>query len=490
MSFSKELNILLKARYPIIYITSYEEERVEYSLRTNLMAIQPKIIYNWNFIDGYTANPNIANKAIKNPLQALDLIENVKDDQSNVFILKDFNKFLTDIAISRKLKNLSRQLKAEPKTIIILATSIDIPVELQDIITILEFPLPTPDEINHEIIRLLKTLDVKLEQDFLNTLLFNCKGLKMEKIRRIFAKSLAIYGELNHETLNLIKLEKEQIIKQTKILDYINSDASFDKIGGVKNLKSWVNSRRNSFSKEAKLYGLPSPKGLLLTGIQGTGKSLTAKAIANEWSLPLLKLDIGKLFGGIVGESEGKVREMIQISEALAPCILWIDEIDKAFMEQTNSGDSGTTNRVLATFITWLSEKNTDVFIIATANNFTKLPFEMIRKGRFDEIFFLNLPTKEERKSIFEVSLKNRRPNSIESFDLELLSQNSEGFSGAEIEQAVIEAMFIAFNEEREFKTNDILSALNSIIPMIELNQDKIDDLQILANAGRIRLAS
>lgn len=490
MSFSKELNILLKARYPIIYITSYEEERVEYSLRTNLTTIQPKIIYNWNFIDGYTANPNIANKAIKNPLQALDLIENVKDDQSNVFILKDFNKFLTDIAISRKLRNLSRQLKSEPKTIIILATSIDIPIELQDIITILEFPLPTPDEINHEIIRLLKTLEIKLEQDFLNTLLFNCKGLKMEKIRRIFAKSLAIYGELNHETLNLIKLEKEQIIKQTQILDYINSDASFDKIGGLKNLKNWINSRRNSFSKEAKLYGLPSPKGLLLTGIQGTGKSLTAKAIANEWNLPLLKLDIGKLFGGIVGESESKVREMIQISEALAPCILWIDEIDKAFMEQTNSGDSGTTNRVLATFITWLSEKNTDVFIIATANNFTKLPFEMIRKGRFDEIFFLNLPTKEERKNIFEVSLKNRRPNSLESFDLELLSQNSEGFSGAEIEQAVIEAMFIAFNEEREFKTNDILSALNSIIPMVELNQDKIDDLQILANAGRIRLAS
>jgi SpoVK/Ycf46/Vps4 family AAA+-type ATPase len=490
MSFSKELNILLKARYPIIYITSYEEERVEYSLINNLTTIQPKIIYNWNFIDGYTANPNIANKAIKNPLQALDLVENINDDQQNIFILKDFNKFLTDIAISRKLKNLSRQLKTEPKTIIILATSIDIPVELQDIITILEFPLPTPDEINHEIVRLLKTLGLKLEKDFLSTLLFNCKGLKLEKIRRIFAKSLATYGELNHQTLDLIKLEKEQIIKQTQILDYINSDIRFDKIGGLKNLKKWIDSRRNSFSQEAKAYGLPSPKGLLLTGIQGTGKSITAKAIANEWELPLLKLDIGKLFGGIVGESESKVREMIQISEALAPCVLWIDEIDKAFMEQTNSGDSGTTNRVLATFITWLSEKNTDVFIVATANNFNKLPFEMIRKGRFDEIFFLNLPTKEERKSIFEVNLENRRPNTLENFDLEILSQNSEGFSGAEIEQAIIEAMFIAFNEKREFKTSDIVSALDSIIPMVELNQEKIDDLQILANAGRIRLAS
>lgn len=490
MSFNKELNLLLKARYPILYITSSEEERIEQQLLLNLKVNQGKIIYNWNFIDGYISNPNLSNKAVKNPLQALELIENIECTQPTIFILKDFNKFLNDISISRKLRNLSRQLKTEPKTIIIIANSVEIATELQNLITVLEFPLPTPLEINTEITRLIDKLDIKVTPEFFNQLLFVCKGLEIEKIRRVFAKSLALHGGLNEETIDLIKLEKEQIIKQSQILEYITSDINFENIGGLKTLKNWIHSRKDSFSKEAKIYGLPSPKGILLTGIQGTGKSITAKAIANDWQLPLLKLDIGKLFGGIVGESESKVREMIQTSEALAPCILWIDEIDKAFMEQSNSGDSGTTNRVLATFITWLSEKKSDVFVVATANNFTKLPFEMIRKGRFDEIFFLNLPTKIERENIFEVNLKKRRPNNIKNFDLETLSRSSEGFSGAEIEQAIIEAMYIAFNQKREFNTEDIIEALNSIIPMVELNEEKIQDLQNLANAGRIRLAS
>ena len=490
MSFNKELNLLLKARYPILYITSPEEERIEQQLLLNLKVNQGKIIYNWNFIDGYISNPNLSNKAVKNPLQALELIEDIECTQPTIFILKDFNKFLSDVAISRKLRNLNRQLKTQPKTIIIIANSVEIAPELQNLITVLEFPLPTPLEINTEITRLIEKLEIKITPDFLNQLLFICKGLEIEKIRRVFAKSLALNGELNEETINLIKLEKEQIIKQTQILEYITSDIDFNKIGGLKTLKNWIHSRKDSFSKEAKIYGLPSPKGILLTGIQGTGKSITAKAIANDWQLPLLKLDIGKLFGGIVGESESKVREMIQTSEALAPCILWIDEIDKAFMEQANTGDSGTTNRVLATFITWLSEKKSDVFVVATANNFTKLPFEMIRKGRFDEIFFLNLPTKIERENIFEVNLRKRRPNDIKNFDIKTLSIASEGFSGAEIEQAIIEAMYTAFNQKREFNTDDILEALNSIIPMVELNEEKIKDLQNLANAGRIRLAS
>nr|YP_010938184.1 Ycf46 [Meringosphaera mediterranea]WLD05697.1 Ycf46 [Meringosphaera mediterranea] len=490
MSFNKELNLLLKARYPILYITSSEEERVEQHLLLNLKVKQGKIIYNWNFIDGYISNPNISNKAIKNPLQALDLIETLKCEQPTIFLLKDFNKFFSDIAISRKLRNLSRQLKTEPKTIIIVTNNVEIPTDLTDLITVLEFPLPTPSEINIEITRLIENLEVTITPEFLNQILFVCKGLQIEKIRRVLAKSLALYGDLNENTLNLIKLEKQQLIKQTQILEYIRSDTTFKSIGGLNSLKNWITNRKDSFSKEAKMYGLPSPKGVLLTGIQGTGKSMSAKAIANEWKLPLLKLDIGKLFGGIVGESESKVREMIQTSEALAPCILWIDEIDKAFMEQTSSGDSGTTNRVLATFITWLSEKESDVFVVATANNFTKLPFEMIRKGRFDEIFFLDLPTKGERKNIFKVNLQNKRPKNFTNFDLELLSDASEGFSGAEIEQAIIEAMYIAFNQKREFTNDDILEALNLIIPMVELNEEKIENLKTLANAGRIRLAS
>ena len=247
---------------------------------------------------------------------------------------------------------------------------------------------------------------------------------------------------------------------------------------------------KESFGEKAKLYGLPVPRGLLIAGVQGTGKSLTAKAIANDWQLPLLRLDIGRLFGGIVGESESRVRQMIQIAEALAPCILWIDEIDKAFMEQNSNGDNGTTSRVLATFITWLSEKTSQVFVVATANNFYALPLEIIRKGRFDEIFFVNLPSKIERKQIFEVFLTQLRPNNIDNFDIDLLSNQTDGFSGAEIQQSIIEGMHFAFNEKREFTTSDILFGIEQIIPLSQIDPERTKKLQNWALSGRVRLAS
>jgi SpoVK/Ycf46/Vps4 family AAA+-type ATPase len=243
-------------------------------------------------------------------------------------------------------------------------------------------------------------------------------------------------------------------------------------------------------SKKAKIYGLPSPRGVLLIGIQGTGKSLTSKAIANEWKLPLLKLDVGRLFAGIVGESENRIREMIKLSEALAPCVLWIDEIDKAFSEQSKNFDSGTTNRLLGTFITWLSEKESKVFIVATANNFSVLPLELVRKGRFDEIFFIDLPNLVERKKIFEVILKRLRSISYNLYDINQFSDKSKGFSGAEIEQAIIEGMHIAFNEKREFNTLDILNGLDLIIPLSQINSQRIKQIQSLALSGQIRLAS
>jgi SpoVK/Ycf46/Vps4 family AAA+-type ATPase len=287
-----------------------------------------------------------------------------------------------------------------------------------------------------------------------------------------------------------VLVEKRQIISQTEILEFQGTTSQFTDIGGLETLKNWLATRKESFSEKAKIYGLPAPRGLLLAGIQGTGKSLTAKAIANEWQLPLLRLDIGRLFGGIVGESESRVRQMIQLSEALAPCILWIDEIDKAFSEQTKGGDSGTTNRVLGTFITWLSEKKSQVFIVATANNFSVLPLEIIRKGRFDEIFFVGLPILDERKQIFKVFLTRLRPTQLNTFDLSLLAKKSEGFSGAEIEQAIVEGMLMAFNEKREFTTDDVLLGLKQIIPLSQIEPERTKQLQDWAVSGRVRLAT
>jgi ATP-dependent 26S proteasome regulatory subunit len=490
MRFSQELTLLIKARYPILYISSLEEDRVEYTIRKTIKANSNKAIHTWDFVEGYKTNLNNPRFAAKNPLQALELIEKLTSTTPAVFILKDFNKFLSDISISRKLRNLVGILKTQPKSLIILATEIDIPKELTDLITILEFTLPNSVEIKNELTRLFLSLEKTIEPEFLEILTRACQGLSIEKIRRALSKSLAKHGSINKETINLILIEKRQIISQTQILEFQDTTTQFNDIGGLENLKKWLDNRKESFSEKAKLYGLPSPRGLLLTGIQGTGKSLTAKAIANEWSLPLLRLDIGRLFGGVVGESENRVRQMIQLSEALAPCVLWIDEIDKAFSDQTKNGDSGTTNRVLGTFVSWLSEKKAQVFIIATANNFAVLPLEIIRKGRFDEIFFVGLPTLSERKQIFKVFLLRLRPSQSSTFDLDLLSQNSDGFSGAEIEQAIIEGMHIAFNQKREFTNEDILIGLNQIIPLSQIDPERIKQIQSWALSGRIRLAS
>jgi len=490
MSFTQEFNLLLKARYPIIYVTTIEEDRLEYTVRNCIKKNGNRGIYIWDFVEGYINNPNNNGIAKRNPLQALEFIEKITPDTPAIFLLKDFNRFLNDVSISRKLKNLIRILKTQPKTIIIVAPDVSIPNEFIDTITILEFQLPQLNEIKQELNRLINSLNQKIDNNVFETLVNSCQGLSLERIRRVLSKIIALNKTLDTRAIELILKEKRQIIYQTQILEFCLSENTITDIGGLKNLKNWLTQRSKSFSNRAKNYGLPAPRGLLLIGIQGTGKSLTAKAIANDWQLPLLKLDFGRLFGGIVGESEMKIRQMIQIAETLAPCILWIDEIDKTFGQINSRSDSGTTSRVLGTFITWLSEKTAPVFVVSTANNFDVLPVELIRKGRFDEIFFVGLPLEEERKLIFSVHLSKLRPDSWQNFNINILSQESKNFSGAEIQQSIIEGMHIAFNENREFTTNDIRKGLKEIIPISKMNFEEIESLQNWALSGRFRIAS
>ena len=490
MKFTDELTLLLKARYPIIYINTIEEDRVEYIIRKYIKTTLNRSIYSWDFIDGYTNNPNNEGFAKRNPVQALELVERLTAQTPALFLLKDFNRFLTDVSISRKLKNISRILKLQPKTIIIIGSELNIPKELSDLITILQFQLPVESEINYELKRLIQSLNIEIDQQILESLTRACQGLSLERIRRVLSKIIATYKTIDENSIKLLLNEKKQIISQTEILEYWSVDETISKIGGVDNLKNWLKKRKTSFGVQASTYGLPTPRGLLLVGIQGTGKSLTAKAIANEWQLPLLKLDVGKLFGGIVGESESRLRQMIEVAETISPCILWIDEIDKAFSNNSSTGDSGTSNRVLATFISWLSEKTKPVFVVATANNVDILPLEIIRKGRFDEIFFLDLPQKQEREQIFKIHIQEFRPNRWELFDYSKLAQLSEAFSGAEIRQSIIEAMYHAFYEKREFTTEDICLALTQLIPLSQLENNQTLRLKNWAVSGRIRLAS
>jgi SpoVK/Ycf46/Vps4 family AAA+-type ATPase len=491
MSFNKEFKLLLKARYPILYVPTTEEERLEYTIKSIVKdSASTRSVYSWDFIDGYIGNPSDNGFGSKNPLQALELIEKLTSESQVIILLKDFHLFLNDISIARKLKNVARIMRNQSKTIVIIAPEVLIPDSIKDLITVLEFKLPQPSEIRKELVRVQESLGAFLPEISLDILVRSCQGLSLDRIRKVLSKIIATYREINIESLEIIFTEKRQIISQTKILEFCVVTEKLSDIGGLENLKQWLQRRVGSLSERAEMYGLPSPRGLFLVGVQGTGKSLTAKAIANEWGLPLLRLDVGKLFGGIIGESESKMRQMIQLSEAISPCVLWIDEIDKAFAGGENRGDSGTTNRVLATFITWLSEKKSSVFVVATANNIQSLPSEIIRKGRFDEIFFIGLPDKDERKMIFKVHLSRLRPKSWNKFDIACLSDVTKKFSGAEIEEVIIEAMHTAFSENREFTFMDVMESITQFVPLAYTSQEKIQSLQDWAAAGKVRLAS
>lgn len=490
MSFKDEFELLLRARYPLIYIPTLEEERVEIAIAQVAKGLGDRAIYIWDFVDGYQGNPNDEGVGRRNPLQALEFVEKVAENAAAIFILRDFHRFLDDISISRKLRNLSRRLKSQPKNIVILSPQVTVPAELTEVLTVLEFPLPSASDIKAEIQRLLAATGQSLTDKVIDELVRSAQGLSLERIRRVLARAIASKGEIQPEDVELILEEKRQSIRQTQILDYYPATEKISDIGGLDNLKDWLLRRGGAFTERARQYGLPHPRGLLLVGIQGTGKSLTAKAIAHHWHLPLLRLDVGRLFGGLVGESESRTRQMVQLAEALAPCILWIDEIDKAFSGMDSKGDAGTTSRVFGTFINWLAEKKSPVFVVATANNIQALPPEMLRKGRFDEIFFVGLPSQEERQAIFELHLSRLRPHNLKSYDIDRVAYETPDFSGAEIEQTLIEAMHIGFSQNRDFTTDDILEAASQIVPLARTAQEQIQFLQNWAAAGKARMAS
>ena len=490
MNFSEEFALLLRACYPLIYISTAEEERLEKEIASVAQKVGHRQVYVWDFVDGYQENPNNTGFGKRNPLQALEFVETMPEKLGGIFVLRDFQRFLDDISISRKLRNLARNLKSQPKNLVIVSSQVEIPPELTEVLTVIDFPLPTAKEIKSEIQRLILATGQTLTEKLLNEIVRSAQGLSLERIRRVLTRAIATHGQLEPEDVELILEEKRQSIRQTQILDFYPATEQISDIGGLDNLKDWLLRRGGAFSDRARSYGLPHPRGLLLVGIQGTGKSLTAKAIAHHWHLPLLRLDVGRLFGGLVGESESRTRQMINLAEALSPCILWIDEIDKAFSGVEGRGDSGTTSRVFGTFITWMAEKRSPVFVVATANNIKALPPEMLRKGRFDEIFFVGLPNQEEREAIFKVHLSRLRPHNLSNYDLKRLAYETPDFSGAEIEQTLIEAMHIGFSQNRDFSTDDILEAASQIVPLARTAQEQIQFLQDWAAAGKARLAS
>jgi SpoVK/Ycf46/Vps4 family AAA+-type ATPase len=457
-------------------------------------------MYCWSIVRGIYQYgvPLDSKKAIdegtKDPLAALNQIVEVVEP--SIFVFKDFHSFLGDATLVRKLRELSQYLKGSYKTLILVSPVVRIPVELEKEITYISFDLPDLQDLDTLLTKIVKevnektSLHIMLDEQTKESFLHAALGLTINEAENVFAKALVNDNKLDIDDVPVILAEKEQIIRKSGILEYYSAQANFADIGGLEILKSWLKKRQVAFGQAAKDFGLPAPKGALLIGVQGCGKSLCAKAVSALWRLPLLRLDVGKLFASLVGSSEENMRRAIHQAEAIAPAILWIDEIEKAFAGQQSSAflDSGTTARVFGSFITWLQEKTAPVFVIATANAIEQLPPELLRKGRLDEIFFVDLPSEIERKQIFEIHLKKRKRNPND-YDMDALIKQSKGFSGAEIEQAIISALFDVFAKKAPLTTNDILKSIRETVPLSVTMKENIDALRNWAKT-RARNAS
>jgi ATP-dependent 26S proteasome regulatory subunit len=488
-AWADHLDLLIRARTPILWIRSQEEERCLNLLKAAARRLDNRSIARWDFISGLSGWPGRDGEAARNPLAALESLASLSPEQPAILVLQDFHRYADDGSVCRKLRNLTASLRQSPHTVVITAADWQLPRELEECITLLDLPLPDQAEIEALLRSIAQATGQNLDPALLEQLSQCCGGLSEQRIRQLAARALASRGQISRADLEDVLEEKRQAIARSELLEFCPTEASPADIGGLDALKRWLEQRHLAFGEEARRYGLPLPRGVLLVGPQGTGKSLTAKAIAHSWSMPLLRLDVGRLFAGLVGASEARTRDMIQRAEAMAPCVLWIDEIDKGF-GGNNGGrsDGGTSQRVLASLLTWMAEKRSAVFVVATANGVETLPPELLRKGRFDEIFLLDLPDAAERRAILDLQLRRRRP--AHQLPLEVVVDRTAGFSGAELEQVVIEAMHQGFGEGREFGEADLISAAAQLVPLSRTAREQLEALQQWASGGRARPAS
>lgn len=494
MDFSAELEDLLRARYYLMIVETVEELRA-LRLIQGVCTKLKNVLVSWDVADGF--QPLSESQSAEFDISALqkshkkgdamDALAKVKEcPDPVVFVLKDYHEFWENPLVKRKLRNLSQQLKPDGKALIIINPNKKMPDELKDEVAVFSLPMPREAELE-DALKLLesKVANVKVKmtpvqrQRFLQAAL----GLTGSQASRVFRRAaVQNKGIIDESLIKVITEEKRQVIRQSESLEFYPVTETMADIGGLEQLKEWLNLRKNAFGEKAREYGLPAPKGLALIGIPGTGKSLTAKAIGSIWRLPLLRLDTGSLFGSFVGESEERTRRALAVSTTIAPCILWIDEIEKAF--GGGDRDGGTSARVFGSILTWMQEKTAPVFVVATANNISALPPELLRKGRFDEVFFLDLPSPEERREIFSVLLSKYKRPPME-FDLDKLVNASSLFVGAELEAAIVDALHMGHSDRaRPITTEDILTCLKRLIPLAKSQREAITELRRWLNEG------
>ncbi|MGI0487146.1 AAA family ATPase [Pantanalinema rosaneae CENA516] len=478
----EELSILIQAQYPLIYLVTSEEERAEQTI--SMLAQQGKPqrrVFLWTVTHGiveYGQPRSVTQHNTVSPEAAIEWVTRQRDP--GLFVFKDLHPFYSAPVI-RWLRDAISSFKGTQKTIILMSPVQEIPIELEKEIAVLDFPMPSMGELNQVLSQQLEQVrNRRITTDIREKLLKAALGLTKDEAEKVYRKAYVTAGRLTEEEVDIVLSEKKQLIRRNGILEYIEEDETIDSVGGLEELKRWLKQRSNAFTERAREYGLPQPKGMLILGVPGCGKSLIAKTTSRLWGLPLLRLDMGRVYdGSMVGRSEANLRNALKTAESISPAILFIDELDKAFAGGAGSADSdgGTSSRIFGSFLTWMQEKTSPVFVMATANRVERLPGEFLRKGRFDELFFVDLPNAEERQEIFKIHLSKRKRDTSR-FDLDQLANVSDGFSGAEIEQALIAAMYEAFAQDREFTQLDIIAAVKATQPLSKTMSEQVTALR------------
>lgn len=478
----RELEILIRSHHPLLLVDTVEEDRVHVLLEHSAEHTGLPL-FSWTQVDGLRRElPEPGHTPESGPPQkALSFI--ARSNLEAIFHLKGLGPYLHEPAVIAQIKNIHKKYFGHRGAIVLSGHGVDMPPAIEHLFTPLSLHAPS-SEAYHSFVQavlrdLAKRLHVKVELSSMDVsqLLAALHGLTFFEVQKIITQAVIEDGVLGREDIAKVLEAKRQIIERSGVLEYFPHEHEMGDVAGLTELKDWLRKRQAAFEnpKRAKDYGLSPPKGLMLIGVQGCGKSLCAKAVAAEWKLPLIRLDPSNLYNRYVGESEKNLKRAIKLAEAMAPVVLWIDEIEKALSQEDAEG--GPAQRIFGTFLAWLQDKKENVFVIATANDISKLPPELMRKGRFDEIFFVDLPGVEARQRILEIHLR-RRKRDPSKFDIQRLVKMTDGFSGAEIEQAVVSALYTAFSHQQDLSTEFIADEINMTKPLSVTMAERIQALR------------
>jgi ATPase family associated with various cellular activities (AAA) len=434
--------------------------------------------------DGAAAATSTAIYNTREPVQALANMESVTIEA--VFILKDFHRHMDDPVVIRRLRDVGQKFATNRRTVIITAPEIAVPAELTTLVEYFDLPLPDRDRLQEIIkevfVRLSKSYTLKLQLDDagVDAMSANLRGLTEQEAERAISQALVTRYALCPESVTDVLEGKKQLLRHSGVLEFVEASDNLAAVGGLENLKHWLGQRRGAWEDSAREFGLEPPRGMIILGVQGCGKSLCARAVAGEWKLPLVKFDTSAVYDKFIGETEKRIRKVFHVAEGLSPCVLWIDELEKAFAgsgPDSASADAGVSSRLLASFLSWMQDRKAPVFVAATCNNVTVLPPELIRKGRFDELFFVDLPNQTERRQIFSIQLTRRKRNP-EDFDLDQVAAAAMGYSGAEIDAAVQGGLYAAYSEKKALSTQSLLDALSQTVPLSTTRAEEIQSLR------------